>query len=50
MSQVPTGDNSRNGKNDASQIIVPDDQAPVLDAARGYGRLLGLGNGLDISV
>ena len=44
------GDNSRNGKNDASQVIIPDDQSPVLDAARGYGRLLGLGNGLDISV
>lgn len=44
------GDNSRNNNRDASQIIIPDDQSPVLDAARGYGRLLGLGNGLDISV
>jgi chemotaxis protein MotD len=44
------GDNSRNNNRDASQIVIPDDQSPVLDAARGYGRLLGLGNGLDISV
>lgn len=44
------GDNSRNNNRDASQIIIPDDQSPVVDAARGYGRLLGLGNGLDISV
>lgn len=41
--------NRQNGRN-AAQIIVPDEDAAVLEARRGYGRLLGLGNGLDISV
>jgi len=43
-------DNNRNGARDGAQLIIPDDDSPVLDAVRGYGRLLGLGNGLDISV
>ena len=35
---------------DGTQVIIPDDDAAVLEAKRGYGRLLGLGNGLDIRV
>jgi flagellar hook-length control protein FliK len=34
----------------ASQLIVPDDDVPVESAVRGYGRLLGLGSGVDIRV
>jgi flagellar hook-length control protein FliK len=43
-------DNNRQNARDGAQLIIPDEDSPVLDAARGYGRLLGLGNGLDISV
>jgi flagellar hook-length control protein FliK len=43
-------DNKRENGRDGAQVIIPDDDAAVLDAKRGYGRLLGLGNGLDISV
>ncbi|HKY88083.1 MAG TPA: flagellar hook-length control protein FliK, partial [Pseudorhodoplanes sp.] len=43
-------DNKRENARDGAQVIIPDDDAAVLDAKRGYGRLLGLGNGLDISV
>jgi flagellar hook-length control protein FliK len=42
--------NNRQNGREAAQIIIPDDEATVLEAKRGYGRLLGLGNGLDISV
>ncbi len=42
--------NNRDGARDGAQLVIPDDEFPVVDAARGYGRLLGLGNGLDISV
>ncbi len=43
--------NNRDGARDGTQhLIIPDDESPVLEAARGYGRRLGLGNGLDISV
>ncbi len=41
--------NRQNGR-EAAQIVIPDDEATVIEARRGYGRLLGLGNGLDISV
>jgi hypothetical protein len=35
----------------AAQLIVPDDDPAPLEALRqGYGRLLGLGGGLDIRV
>ena len=34
-----------------SQLIIPDDEAAAADAARrGYGRLIGLGSGVDIRV
>ena len=35
----------------ATQLIVPDDEAAVAEAARrGYGRMIGLGGGVDIRV
>ena len=43
-------DNKRENARDGTQVIIPDDEATVLEAKRGYGRLLGLGNGLDIRV
>ena len=43
-------DNKRENARDGTQVIIPDDDATVLEAKRGYGRLLGLGNGLDIRV
>ena len=43
-------DNNRQNPRETAQLIVPDEDAAVLEAKRGYGRLLGLGNGLDISV
>jgi flagellar hook-length control protein FliK len=35
---------------DGTRLIVSDDEPPALEAARGYGRILGLGGGLDIRV
>lgn len=42
-------DNNReNGR--GNMHVIADEDSPAPDAARGYGRLLGLGNGLDIRV
>jgi chemotaxis protein MotD len=38
-------------RNPATQLIVPDDEAVAAEAARrGYGRMIGLGGGVDIRV
>jgi len=40
-----------NGNSDAAQVIVKDESLPSLDAIpQNYGRLAGLGSGLDIRV
>jgi flagellar hook-length control protein FliK len=33
-----------------TRLIVPDDDLPASDAVRGYGRMIGLGGGIDIRV
>ncbi len=44
-------DPQRNERAETVRAILQDDDLPPVDAARrGYGRLIGLGNGLDISV
>ena len=41
----------RHAAQTAAQLVVPDDDPAPLEAMRqGYGRLLGLGGGLDIRV
>ena len=43
--------NRDQGSHNAPAFIVPDDEAAATEAARrGYGRLLGLGGGIDIRV
>jgi flagellar hook-length control protein FliK len=34
----------------STRLIVPDDELPASEAVRGYGRLIGLGGGVDIRV
>ncbi len=42
---------SSNANVSTSQLIIPDDEQAAAAAARqGYGRLIGLGGGVDISV
>ena len=47
-------DHGSNRDNDSgregAKLIIPDDEAQAHEVARGYGRLLGFGNGLDIRV
>jgi flagellar hook-length control protein FliK len=44
-------DQSQNGGSNVSQLIIPDDEQAASEAARrGYGRLIGLGGGVDIRV
>jgi flagellar hook-length control protein FliK len=33
-----------------TRLIIPDDELPASEAVRGYGRLIGLGGGIDIRV
>jgi len=44
-------DQSHNSGSNVSQLIIPDDEQTASEAARrGYGRLIGLGGGVDIRV
>src|SRR5262249_56616535 len=44
-------DQSQNSGSNVSHLIVPDDEQAASEAARrGYGRLIGLGSGVDIRV
>jgi flagellar hook-length control protein FliK len=42
--------NDEQGSSRSAQIVLPDDETPVLAQRQGYGRLLGMGGGLDIRI
>jgi flagellar hook-length control protein FliK len=42
--------NDEQGSSRSAQIVLPDDQTPVLTQRQSYGRLLGMGGGLDIRI
>ncbi len=42
--------NDEQGPSRSAQIVLPDDETPVLTQRQSYGRLLGMGGGLDIRI